>query len=264
MRLPRQIPFPWAMEILLTAEQVDPETALRMGLVNAVVAPGDLLKTARSYAERILVNAPLAIQAVKRSVLTGLRLNLKEAFEQELALAAEVFMSEDAKEGPRAFAEKRKPVWQGQVDDPPGGPLTLDYTEPSWADRRRVFIRERNRLNFATWLDRLVDLYGDRTAFALDHTIDYPGFSGDVLSYRDVGRLVNRMAHVLRELGVRKGDRVGLITINRIEMAFVNFAAGKIGAIPVPMNFMLRPSEIDYIMRKSGAELLVCDRTGLR
>ncbi len=148
-----------------------------------------------------------------------------------------------------------------QIDDPPGGPLTLDYTEPTWADRRRVFIRERNRFNFATWLDRLVDLYGDRTAFALDHTIDYPGFSGDVLSYRDVGRLVNRMAHVLRELGVRKGDRVGLITVNRIEMAFVNFAAGKIGAIPVPMNFMLRPSEIDYIMRKSGAELLVCDRT---
>ena len=114
VRLPRQIPFAWAMEILLTAEQVDPETALRMGLVNAVVEPSELLKTAHAYAERILANAPLAIQAVKKSVLTGLRLNLKEAFEQELALAAEVFMSEDAKEGPRAFAEKRKPVWQGK------------------------------------------------------------------------------------------------------------------------------------------------------
>jgi enoyl-CoA hydratase len=114
VRLPRQIPFPWAMEILLTAEQVDPRTAFRMGLVNAVVEPDELLKTARSYAERILANAPLAIQAVKKSVLNGLRLNLKEAFEQELALAAEVFMTEDAKEGPRAFAEKRKPVWQGK------------------------------------------------------------------------------------------------------------------------------------------------------
>jgi enoyl-CoA hydratase len=61
-----------------------------------------------------MVNAPLAIQAVKKSVLTGLRLNLKEAFDQELALAAQVFMTEDAKEGPRAFAEKRKPVWQGK------------------------------------------------------------------------------------------------------------------------------------------------------
>ena len=114
VRLPRQIPFPWAMEILLTAEQVDAETAFRMGIVNVVVEPGELLKTARSYAERILQNAPLAIQAVKKSVLTGLRLNLKEAFEQELALAAQVFMTEDAKEGPRAFAEKRKPQWQGK------------------------------------------------------------------------------------------------------------------------------------------------------
>ena len=114
VRLPRQIPFPWAMEILLTAEQVDAETAYRMGIVNAVVEPDDLLKTARSYAERILQNAPLAIQAVKKSVLTGLRMNLKEAFEQELALAAQVFMTEDAKEGPRAFAEKRKPEWQGK------------------------------------------------------------------------------------------------------------------------------------------------------
>ena len=145
----------------------------------------------------------------------------------------------------------------------PGGPLRLNYSEPSWAERRRVFIRERHKLNFSTWVDKLVDLYGDRTAFALDRPIDYPGFSGDVLSYRDVGAMVNRMAHALLELGVRKGDRVGMITVNRIEMAFVNFAAGRIGAIPVPMNFMLRPSEIDYIMRKSGAEVLVTDRTVL-
>ena len=150
-----------------------------------------------------------------------------------------------------------------QVTELPGGPLRLNYSEPSWAERRRVFIRERDKLNFATWVDRLVDLYGERTAFALDKPIDYPGFSGDVLSYRDVGAMVNRMAHALLELGVRKGDRVGMITVNRIEMAFVNFAAGRIGAIPVPMNFMLRPSEIDYIMRRSGAEVLVTDRTVL-
>jgi acyl-CoA synthetase (AMP-forming)/AMP-acid ligase II len=124
-----------------------------------------------------------------------------------------------------------------------------------------VFIHERNRLNYATWVDALVGLYGDRTAFALDRPITYPGFSGDVLSYRDVGRLVDRMAYALRTLGVRRGDRVGMITINRIEMAFVNFAAGKIGAIPVPMNFMLRPAEIDYIMQKAGAQLLIVDRT---
>ncbi|MHB8511911.1 MAG: enoyl-CoA hydratase/isomerase family protein [Actinomycetota bacterium] len=114
VRLPRQIPFPWAMEVLLTGEAVSGEEAFRMGIVNKVVAPEKLLDEARIYAERILEQAPLAIQAVKKSVLDGLRLPLKEAFEQELMHAAQVFMSEDAKEGPRAFAEKRKPVWQGR------------------------------------------------------------------------------------------------------------------------------------------------------
>jgi acyl-CoA synthetase (AMP-forming)/AMP-acid ligase II len=147
------------------------------------------------------------------------------------------------------------------VTQTPGGPLKLNYFEPPWAERRKLFIRDRRKLNYSNWTDALVSLYGDRTAFALDRPIHYPGFSGEVMSYRDVGAMVNRMAHALRELGVRRGDRVGMITVNRIEMAFVNFAAGKIGAIPVPMNFMLRPAEIDYIMRKSGAHLLVTDRT---
>jgi enoyl-CoA hydratase len=112
VRLPRQIPFAWAMEVLLLCEAVDAATALRMGIVNAVVEPERLLDEAKDWARRIMANAPLAIEATKRSVLTGLRLPLKEAFEQELLEAATVFMSEDAKEGPRAFAEKRPPVWQ--------------------------------------------------------------------------------------------------------------------------------------------------------
>ncbi|HEV2686164.1 MAG TPA: class I adenylate-forming enzyme family protein, partial [Actinomycetota bacterium] len=79
------------------------------------------------------------------------------------------------------------------------------------------------------------------------------------LSYQDVGRLVNRFAGAMRALGVRKGDRVGLITMNRIEMAFVNFGLARIGAIPVPMNFMLRPNEIEFVVQKAGIELLVVD-----
>jgi enoyl-CoA hydratase len=114
VRLPRQIPFPWAMEILLLGEAVDASTAFRMGLVNKVVPQDELLAEARKWAGTILQNAPLAISAVKRSALTGLRLNLKEAFEQELALAAEIFMTEDAREGPLAFAQKRKPEWKGK------------------------------------------------------------------------------------------------------------------------------------------------------
>jgi enoyl-CoA hydratase len=112
VRLPRQIPFALAMEVLLVCDKIDAETAYRMGIVNAVVEPDALLDEAKAWARKIMANAPLAIEATKRSVLSGLRLPLKEAFEQELMEAATVFMSEDAKEGPRAFAEKRDPVWQ--------------------------------------------------------------------------------------------------------------------------------------------------------
>jgi len=112
VRLPRQIPFPWAMEVLLLGERIPAEKAYRMGIVNAVVEPDELLAEAKRWARTIMENAPLAVEAVKRSVHNGLKLPLKEAFEQELMEAATVFMSEDAKEGPRAFAEKRAPVWQ--------------------------------------------------------------------------------------------------------------------------------------------------------
>lgn len=142
-----------------------------------------------------------------------------------------------------------------------GGPLPICWAEPAWSERRRIFIAGRRRLNYANWIARLAHLYGPRTAFVLDRPIDYPGFGGAALSYDDLERLVSQMAHALRTLGVGRGDRVAMITMNRIEMAFCNFAAARIGAIPVPMNFMLRPNEIDYIVRRSGAELLVCDRS---
>ncbi|MHB8317718.1 MAG: enoyl-CoA hydratase/isomerase family protein [Acidimicrobiales bacterium] len=114
VRLPRQLPFPCAMEILLCCDALDADTAFRMGLVNKVVPPGELLEEAHRYAERILKNAPLAIEAVKKSVLRGLGMPLEDAFAQELSLAAEIFGTEDAVEGPRAFAEKRPAVWSGR------------------------------------------------------------------------------------------------------------------------------------------------------
>jgi acyl-CoA synthetase (AMP-forming)/AMP-acid ligase II len=140
-----------------------------------------------------------------------------------------------------------------------GGPLRLNLSQPPLRDRVRVFLREHDKWTYANFLDRLAALYGERTAFALDRPIDYPGFSGDVLSYQDVLRLVNRIAGALRTVGVEPGNRVAMITANRIEMAFCNFAAAKIGAIPVPMNFMLRPAEIEHIVQRSGAEVLICD-----
>ena len=141
------------------------------------------------------------------------------------------------------------------------GSRSIDRTEPPWRERFRVLWKERDRFNFANFIDRLERLYGRRTAFVLDAPITYPGFSGDTLSYHDVASLVNRFAGALRALGVQRGDRVGLITMNRIEMAFVNFAVARIGAISVPMNFMLRPNEIEFVVQKAGIELLVIDHT---
>src|SRR6478752_3016763 len=114
VRLPRQIPFPHAMEFLLCADLVPADRAMQMGLLNAIVPRDELLEAAYVYARRITANAPLAVQATKRSVWEGLGMSLKDAYRNEAAISSEIFATEDAKEGPRAFAEKRPPQWQAK------------------------------------------------------------------------------------------------------------------------------------------------------
>jgi enoyl-CoA hydratase/carnithine racemase len=114
VRLPRQMPFAFAMELLLTAEMIDAERALAMGLINRIVAADQLMDTAYDYADRIAVNAPLAIWATKQSAVEGLALDLQSAYENETQHSDRIFATEDAKEGPRAFAEKRPPRWQAR------------------------------------------------------------------------------------------------------------------------------------------------------
>ena len=114
VRLPRQIPFPAAMEFLLTAEAFPASRALELGLLNEIVPEDELPDRAEEWARRITANAPLAVQATKESVLRGLAVDQKEAYKIESEIAARVFQSEDAKEGPKAFAQKRPPVWQGR------------------------------------------------------------------------------------------------------------------------------------------------------
>ncbi len=114
VRLPRQIPFPQAMEFLLCADRIPAQRALEMGLLNQIVPRDELLDAAYAMARRITENAPLAVQATKESVLRCLGLPLEDAFKLEQEISSMVFQSEDAKEGPRAFAEKRKPNWQGR------------------------------------------------------------------------------------------------------------------------------------------------------
>jgi enoyl-CoA hydratase/carnithine racemase len=114
VRLPRQIPYPLAMELLLTADMIDAERALAIGLVNRVVAVDQLMEAAYDYAERIAANAPLAVSATKQSAVEGLALELEAAFDNETRHSDRVFATEDAKEGPRAFAEKRPPRWHAR------------------------------------------------------------------------------------------------------------------------------------------------------
>jgi enoyl-CoA hydratase len=114
VRLPRQLTYPAAMEFLLTAEQFPARRALELGLLNEIVAEEELQAKALDWARRIAVNAPLSVQATKESVLRGLRENMRDAYKIESELSRRVFSSEDAKEGPRAFAEKRPPRWQGK------------------------------------------------------------------------------------------------------------------------------------------------------
>jgi enoyl-CoA hydratase len=114
VRLPRQLAFCHAMEILLTGERIPAAEAFRIGLVNKVVPAAQVMPEARRYAEILKANGPLAVQAVKRSVLTGLGLPTEQALANEFEIGIPVSMSEDAKEGPKAFKEKRAPVFKGR------------------------------------------------------------------------------------------------------------------------------------------------------
>jgi len=114
VRLPRQIPFPQAMEFLLCADLIPAQRAYEMGFLNAIVPREELLDAAYGFARRMTANAPLAVQATKRSVWEGLGLSLSDAYRNESEISSYIFQTEDAKEGPKAFAEKRPPNWQGR------------------------------------------------------------------------------------------------------------------------------------------------------
>ncbi|MFN8103575.1 MAG: enoyl-CoA hydratase-related protein [Acidimicrobiia bacterium] len=112
VRVPRQIPWAVAMELLLTGDPIDAQRAYEVGLVNRVVPSSELLQTAMDVAARICRNGPLAVRTSKEIAVRTL--GLESGFVLEKALAARVFASDDAKEGPRAFTEKRKPDFKGR------------------------------------------------------------------------------------------------------------------------------------------------------
>jgi enoyl-CoA hydratase len=114
VRLPRQIPYPAAMELLLCADRISARRVYEMGLVNEVCSPDAVIERAYDYARRITANGPLAVRKTKESVIRGLAVDMKEAYRIESAISQEVFSSEDAVEGPKAFAEKRLPAWKNR------------------------------------------------------------------------------------------------------------------------------------------------------
>jgi enoyl-CoA hydratase len=112
VRLVRQIPYTMAADLLLTGRHVTAAEALSIGLIGHVVPDGQALETALSIAETIAANGPVAVRAILRVIRETEGMAENEAFKLEAQAGMAVFASEDAREGPRAFAEKRRPEFR--------------------------------------------------------------------------------------------------------------------------------------------------------
>lgn len=114
VRLQRQIPYSMAMQILLTGEAISAEEAHRIGLINEIVPAKELLPRAEAIAGRIAANAPIAVQKIKEALIRTSGLPMEAAFKIESECGAAVMQTEDAREGPLAFVEKRPAVFKGR------------------------------------------------------------------------------------------------------------------------------------------------------
>jgi enoyl-CoA hydratase len=114
VRLPRQIPSRVAMEMALTGDFMDADRALSLGLINQVAPAGEALAQAKALAAKIAENGPLAVKRSKQVIKESIDWSQDEMFEKQQAIVNPVFSSEDAIEGATAFAEKRKPNWNGR------------------------------------------------------------------------------------------------------------------------------------------------------
>jgi len=110
----RQLPYPIAMELLLIGDTLTAQQALQYGLINKVVPKERLMDTAEEYARKLVANAPLAVRAIKELAVRSQYLHLSDGLRLESSIQQVLRQSEDAKEGPRAFAEKRKANWTGR------------------------------------------------------------------------------------------------------------------------------------------------------
>ncbi|NDE01348.1 MAG: crotonobetainyl-CoA hydratase [Gammaproteobacteria bacterium] len=118
IKLPRRIPFHVAMDLLLTGRRIDAQEAKQWGLINEIVPPERLMARSRELAQQLAEGPPLVFAAIKEIIRDTAHLSIEEAFDKvtrrRLPTVDRLYSSEDQKEGARAFAEKRKPVWQGR------------------------------------------------------------------------------------------------------------------------------------------------------
>jgi enoyl-CoA hydratase len=114
IRLPKRIPYHFAMELALTGEPIGAERAHEIGVVNRLAEPGTALDAALELAAQITKNAPLALIASKEILRQSANWTEEEAWARQGEISGPVFVSEDAREGATAFAEKRDPVWRGR------------------------------------------------------------------------------------------------------------------------------------------------------
>jgi len=113
-RMPRAIPQAWANYLILTADQMDAQTAERIGLVSHIVPREELMDRAMKIANTICERGPLAVRTAKEAMLRGMDMPLDHGLAYEDVLLGRLMATEDAKEGPRAFAEKRTPEYKGR------------------------------------------------------------------------------------------------------------------------------------------------------
>ncbi len=113
-RLTRLVGKGFATEIILTGDMIDAEEARRIGLVNRVVEPSELMPTCLSIAKKIMANSPVAVKLALDAINRGTEVNLKEGLALEANLFSLCFASEDSKEGTKAFLEKRQPNFKGE------------------------------------------------------------------------------------------------------------------------------------------------------
>lgn|GEM_PF-68011 len=137
------------------------------------------------------------------------------------------------------------------------GKLNMNLELPSFHKRFRMLIMERRRISASNFLDHLAELYGDKTIVILEEETVYEFLRAKELSYRHLAEIMNRMANSLKELGIRRSDRVIVYMRNRLELALACYALFKIGAVAIPLNHLLRGNEVGFIARDCEAKTVI-------